>query len=50
MAQVQNAMQINGVHGIPFLYSTTHGKSIKDLIKTIIEWGLKHREIVLKQE
>jgi DNA-binding HxlR family transcriptional regulator len=29
---------------------TTHGKSIKDLIKTIIERGLKHREIVLKQE
>lgn len=29
---------------------TAHGKSIKDLIKTIIEWGLKHREIVLKKE
>jgi DNA-binding HxlR family transcriptional regulator len=25
---------------------TEHGKSIKDLIKIIIEWGLKHREIV----
>jgi DNA-binding HxlR family transcriptional regulator len=25
---------------------TTHGKSIKDLIDTIIEWGLKHRATV----
>lgn len=29
---------------------TEHGKSIKDLIKTIIEWGLKHREIALKRD
>lgn len=29
---------------------TAHGKSIKDLIKTIIDWGLKHREIVLKRD
>lgn len=29
---------------------TAHGKSIKDLIKTIIEWGLKHREIIFKKE
>lgn len=29
---------------------TDHGKSIKDLIKTIIEWGLKHREIVFEKE
>lgn len=29
---------------------TIHGKSIKDLIKTIIEWGLKHREIVFKND
>jgi DNA-binding HxlR family transcriptional regulator len=29
---------------------TAHGKSIKDLIKTIIEWGLKHRKIVFKKE
>lgn len=29
---------------------TTHGKSIKDLIKTIIEWGLKHRKIVFKKD
>jgi DNA-binding HxlR family transcriptional regulator len=28
---------------------TDHGKSIKDLIKIIIEWGLKHREIVFKK-
>ena len=28
---------------------TEHGKSIKGLIKTIIEWGLKHREIVFKK-
>ncbi len=26
---------------------TIHGKSIKYLLKTIIEWGLKHREVVL---
>lgn len=29
---------------------TEHGKSIKDLIKIIIEWGLKHREIVFKKD
>ena len=29
---------------------TEHGKSIKDLIITIIEWGQKHREIVFKNE
>ncbi|MBK9254981.1 MAG: helix-turn-helix transcriptional regulator [Saprospiraceae bacterium] len=29
---------------------TEHGKSIKDLIKTIIQWGLKHREIVIKKD
>jgi DNA-binding HxlR family transcriptional regulator len=28
---------------------TKHGMSIKDLIKTIVEWGLKHREIVFKK-
>jgi DNA-binding HxlR family transcriptional regulator len=28
---------------------TEHGMSIKDLIKTIVEWGLKHREIVFKK-
>jgi DNA-binding HxlR family transcriptional regulator len=28
---------------------TEHGKSIKDLIKTIVDWGLKHREIVFKK-
>lgn len=27
---------------------TSHGKSIKDLIQTIIEWGLKHREVVIR--
>jgi DNA-binding HxlR family transcriptional regulator len=29
---------------------TTHGKSIKDLIKHIIEWGLKHRKIVFLKD
>jgi DNA-binding HxlR family transcriptional regulator len=29
---------------------TEHGMSIKDLIKTIVEWGLKHREIVFKKD
>lgn len=29
---------------------TTHGKSIKDLIYHIVEWGLKHRKIVFKKE
>jgi DNA-binding HxlR family transcriptional regulator len=29
---------------------TEHGKSIKDLIKIIIEWGLKHREIVFVKD
>jgi DNA-binding HxlR family transcriptional regulator len=29
---------------------TKHGTSIKDLIKHIIEWGLKHREIVFKKD
>lgn len=29
---------------------TEHGKSIKDLIKHIVEWGLKHREIVFKKD
>lgn len=29
---------------------TAHGKSIKDLITHIIEWGLKHREIVFKKD
>lgn len=29
---------------------TEHGKSIKDLIKTIVDWGLKHREIVFKKD
>lgn len=28
---------------------TRHGMSIKDLIKHIVEWGLKHREIVFKK-
>ena len=28
---------------------TSHGMSVKQLIHQIIEWGLKHREIVLKQ-
>jgi DNA-binding HxlR family transcriptional regulator len=27
---------------------TKHGMSIKDLIKHIVEWGIKHREMVLK--
>lgn len=29
---------------------TTHGQSIKDLIKHILDWGLKHREIVFKKD
>ena len=29
---------------------TNHGNSIKDLIEHIIEWGLKHREIVIKKD
>jgi ERCC4-type nuclease len=29
---------------------TDHGKSIKDLIQQIIEWGLKHREVVITDE
>lgn len=29
---------------------TYHGNSIKDLIEQIIIWGLKHREVVLKNE
>lgn len=29
---------------------TQHGKSIKDLIKHIINWGLKHRAIVFDNE
>jgi DNA-binding HxlR family transcriptional regulator len=29
---------------------TTHGKSIKDLIEHIIEWGLKHRKIVFLKD
>ena len=29
---------------------TQHGKSIKDLIKHIVEWGLKHRHIVLSKD
>lgn len=29
---------------------TKHGMSIKDLIKTIVEWGLKHREIVFRKD
>ena len=29
---------------------TKHGMSIKDLIKTIVKWGLKHREIVFKKD
>lgn len=29
---------------------TKHGISIKDLIKTIIEWGVKHREIVFRKD
>lgn len=29
---------------------TAHGKSIKDLIQQIIEWGLKHREVVITDE
>ncbi|MCU0328627.1 MAG: helix-turn-helix transcriptional regulator [Chitinophagales bacterium] len=29
---------------------TTHGKSIKELIQTIIEWGIKHREIVFENK
>ena len=29
---------------------TKHGKSIKDLISHIVEWGLKHRAIVFKKE
>lgn len=27
---------------------TTHGKSIKELIQQIIEWGLQHRAVVIK--
>ena len=29
---------------------TKHGRSIKDLIKHIVEWGLKHRAIVFKKD
>lgn len=29
---------------------TNHGTSIKDLISHIVEWGLKHREIVFKAD
>lgn len=29
---------------------TAHGKSIKDLIEHIVDWGLKHREIVFREE
>lgn len=29
---------------------TKHGKSIKDLIKHIVGWGLKHREAVFKKD
>jgi DNA-binding HxlR family transcriptional regulator len=29
---------------------TEHGKSIKDLIKHIVEWGIKHREIVFQKD
>lgn len=29
---------------------TEHGMSIKDLIKHIVAWGLKHREIVFKKD
>jgi len=29
---------------------TEHGMSIKDLIKHIVEWGLKHREFVFKKD
>lgn len=29
---------------------TKHGKSIKDLISQIVEWGLKHRQIVFKRD
>ncbi len=29
---------------------TTHGMSIRDLIEQIVEWGLKHREIVFKKD
>jgi DNA-binding HxlR family transcriptional regulator len=29
---------------------TKHGKSIKDLIYHIVEWGLKHRKIVFKKD
>jgi DNA-binding HxlR family transcriptional regulator len=42
----------NIVHTTPMVIEyrlTDHGKSIKDLIKTIIDWGLKHREIVFKK-
>lgn len=29
---------------------TNHGISIKDLIYQIVEWGLKHRQIVFKKD
>jgi len=29
---------------------TKHGKSIKELIAHIVEWGLQHRQIVFKKE
>jgi DNA-binding HxlR family transcriptional regulator len=29
---------------------TAHGKSIKDLIVHIVDWGLKHRDTVLKTD
>jgi len=29
---------------------TKHGMSIKDLIKHIVEWGLKHREIIFRKD
>lgn len=29
---------------------TTHGSSIKVFIGMVIEWGIKHREIVFKEE
>lgn len=29
---------------------TKHGTSIKDLIRHIVEWGLKHREIVFRKD
>jgi len=29
---------------------TEHGSSIKDFMSLVIQWGLKHREVVFKKE